>query len=249
MRRYVFKMMYDGTEYHGFQVQNNAVTIQSTIQDKLEIILGERPPVKGCSRTDSGVHAFEYYFTADFEKNISTEKLVKALNFHLPKDIRILSAAETNDDFHPRYSALWKEYKYFVWLSKVSNPFIERFSYFYPYNTDIERIIEYAPQIEGKRDFAAFMASGSSITDTVRNVMLCKAEYSDNLLTFTVRADGFLYNMVRIIVGTLLDGAAGKLKGNIDDIIESRDRSRAGQTVPAKGLFLNKVYYGKELNL
>ncbi|MDP4153169.1 MAG: tRNA pseudouridine(38-40) synthase TruA [Bacillota bacterium] len=245
----LLKLSFDGTDFHGFQVQKNAVTIQETLQNGLEELLQYRPPVTGCSRTDSGVHAREYYCIFPLEKEFSLHKLPAALNVYLPDSISTCGAAYADEGFHPRYSAIWKEYTYHIWNSRVRNPFLDRYSAFCPYKLDIPSMQRAAGAFIGKKDFKGFMASGSTVKDTVREIFRCDLNQNGYEIILTIRADGFLYNMVRIIAGTLMDIGAGKLKeADIAEIIKSCDRSKAGKTAPAKGLFLNTVYYGKDID-
>ena len=243
MRNILMTIAFDGTEYCGFQVQKNGVSIAKKIQDAIETVTGERSDIKGCSRTDAGVHAKKFCVSFFTDSTLSDRNLQKALDANLPKDIAAVSCVTVDDDFHARYSCRGKKYRYRIWNGESKNPFDKR-AMWYKKPLDVEKMREAAERIVGKKDFKAFMASGSNITDTVRTVFECNVEKYDEYVEITVSADGFLYNMVRIIVGTLIAVSEGKiLPRDIDKIIEKGDRADAGVTVPACGLFLNEVYY------
>ncbi len=234
-----------GTAYCGFQVQPNGISVQKTVQDAAEMLFG---PVSltGCSRTDSGVHARSFICTVEGEGcgRIPPDRVPIALNTFLPPDIAAKSARIVDDSFHPRYSAKGKEYRYLILNSHIHDPFLEGRVYRYPGELDATLMDALAADFIGRHDFAAFMAAGSSVTDTVRTVSMCRVDREGELITFSVVADGFLYNMVRIMVGTLIDTSQGRLEDNsIRSIIASRDRRRAGFTAPPEGLYLWEVYY------
>ena len=244
MSRLLFAVKYDGGSYHGWQVQPNGVTVQQTVQDALESVLGKRVGVTGCSRTDSGVHANMFCFHSDVDTNIPPERLTAALNVNLPDDIAILWCKAVDDDFHARYSCKGKNYIYKIYDANVRDPFLRGYALHYKRPLNAELMNEAAQRFIGMKDFAAFCASGSSVADTVRTVTDCTVRRDNGLVTVSVSANGFLYNMVRIIVGTLLEVSEGKISiGELDDIISSCDRSRAGRTAPAYGLYLNEVFY------
>jgi tRNA pseudouridine38-40 synthase len=246
-RNILLSLRFDGTAYHGWQVQKNAVTIQQTLQDALEKVLKVRPPVTGCSRTDAGVHANEYICNFHTFIQIPCESLRKALNVNLPKDIAVNACREVQEPFHARYAACAKEYHYKVWNGATRDPFLNRYTLFYPYRLDIPAMQRAAAGLLGSHDFSAFRASGSKVEDTVRNILLFDIEREGSLVTFRVRADGFLYNMVRIMTGTLLNISQGLIsEGDIPEIIASRSRVSAGKTLPPHGLYLNKVFYEAE---
>lgn len=243
--RILLELSYLGSNYAGFQVQPNKPTVQSTLQDALEAVYGERLPVRGCSRTDSGVHAKQYFATYDAARHIPTEKIPLALNCHLPCDIAVRSSELVPDSFHVRHDVLWKEYRYTLYNSQIRDPFIEgkvcRLNRIFS-DYELERMRDAARLIVGRKDFRAFMSEGSSITDTVRNVFRLDISVDRDLIYIDVAADGFLYNMVRIIVGTLIDTARGRFApDDVADIIASRERRRAGFTAPPEGLCLERV--------
>ena len=241
------KIAYDGTNYHGFQIQDGLPTVFGVFQDALLKILGHSTEIKGCSRTDSGVHAYEYYATVEVScqgANISSDKVPRALASVLPDDISVISAWHVEDNFSVRRAVSGKEYVYTLWTKEYSNPFLADRAWHYTRQLNISKMNEAAKLLQGKQDFAAFMSSGSSITDTVRTITRCEVIASeDGIVKIYVAADGFLYNMVRIIVGTLVYVSEGKIKiEDISDILRSKDRKKAGKTAPAGGLYLNKVF-------
>ena len=237
-------LSYDGSAYHGWQIQKNADTVQQRLADACERILGERVTVHGCSRTDSGVHANEFHCNFRTESKTDIFKIKKGLNAVLPDDIAVISCEDVPKDFHSRFDAKGKEYVYMVWNAEHKNPFLTNRALHYPYRLDCELLDEQCKDYIGTFDFSAFCSSGSSVTDTVRTITDFKVRRDGNLVVFSVRGNGFLYNMVRIMVGTLLEINSGKLpKGSIKDIILSKDRNNAGITAKAQGLYLNKVFY------
>lgn len=240
----VLTLCYDGTDFHGWQVQKGgAVTVQSTLQKAIFEVCGKMLPVTGCSRTDSGVHANEFVCHTDMI-DIPCEKLPLALNTHLPHNVAVKSAQIADPDFHARYSCKGKEYIYKLLNSKIRDPFLEGRAMLYPRPLDTAVLSDIAPAFCGKNDFRAFMAQGSKIVDTVRTVHYCDVSRDGELVTLRIAADGFLYNMVRIIAGTfLLAAEKGLCKEDIQKIIASGDRKNAGATAPACGLYLNKVFY------
>ena len=244
MRNILLTISFDGTAYHGWQVQENAVTVQQTLQDAWQKITGARDNVTGCSRTDSGVHANMYCCNIRTQYDKDTGRLVSSLNAVLPDDIAVLKAQEVPFEFHSRYDCKSKEYIYRIWNSSIKNPFENKYSLRYSYPLDETFLDKQAKQFIGTHDFSAFCAAGSSVEDTVRTVTDCSVTREGDMVTVRISADGFLYNMVRIIVGTLLAISEGKIKPDtIEQIILSKDRCLAGVTVKPEGLFLNKVTY------
>lgn len=244
MKNIAMRLMYDGTAYHGWQYQNNAVTVQQTIEGALEKLLKKPIKVTGCSRTDSGVHALDYVMNFHTDTGIPTEKLPYALNYLLNRDITATEAWEVPEDFNARFSSKGKRYEYKIWNSKMRNPFCGGYSWYVPYRLDLDAMRRAAKHFEGKHDFSAFMAAGGSQKTTVRTIRICRVESDENMITVTVEADAFLYNMVRIITGTLAEVGFGKIMPDeIPRIIDSCERSMSGLTAPPEGLFLKKVYY------
>jgi len=239
-------LAYDGTRYCGWQVQKNAVSVQETLQNAIESIFGERCMLTGCSRTDSGVHARDFCCAVSFSKdiNISSDKIPLALNHHLPDDISVFKAEYVSDEFHPRYDVKYKEYEYLILNDPIKDPFLVNKVYVYPKKLDPVLMNDAAQCLTGKYDFSAFMSSGSSVEDTVRTIKYFTVNSDGRFIKVNVAADGFLYNMVRILVGTLIEVSNGKiLIGDLPHIIEQKNRKNAGFTAPPQGLYLNKVFY------
>lgn len=246
MRNLLLTMTYDGRRYHGWQIQENADSVQNQLQQALVRVIGERPDLKGCSRTDAGVHANCYCVSLRTEHTIPAERLPLALNRFLPKDIAVLECTEVPEDFHARYSCKGKEYIYKIYNAPVRSPFLQGYALHYWYPLDVVRMNRAAQYFVGRHDFTSFCTVDPHRQkgDFHRTVKSCRVERSGDLITVTIEADGFLYNMVRIIVGTLLLTAQGKLQPeDITAIIEAKDRSRAGPTAPPEGLYLNRVFY------
>lgn len=244
MQGYILKIAYKGTNYCGWQVQPDKPTVQATVQSAIETAFEAKIELTGCSRTDSGVHARGFVALANGElPSIPAEAFALAVNTKLPPDIAVTEVKPAKQGFHPRYDAKGKEYIYIVHNSKIRDPFTEETSWHFPRAIDLEKANALCSEFVGKKDFCAFMATGSKITETVREVKYFRAEREGDKIIFTVAADGFLYNMVRIMVGTVVSAASGTKIMPISEIIESRSRANAGITAPAKGLFLNRVFY------
>ena len=246
MRNLLLTICYDGTNYHGWQVQQNALSVQQVFQEAAAKVLGERPDVKGCSRTDSFVHAREFCVGFRTERDIPCGRLVGALNHFLPEDVAVLSCREVPPDFHARYSCRGKEYGYQIWTDPVRNPFLRGRALHYWYPLDLGRLNAAASFFPGARDFTSFCAvDARERGNMTRTVTRSEWSREGPLVLFTVAADGFLYNMVRIMVGTMLRVAEGKLEpGDMERILLAKDRRAAGPTAPACGLYLNRVFYG-----
>ncbi len=244
MRNLLLTISFDGSAYHGWQVQDNAVTVQQTLQDALERICSKRDNVVGCSRTDAGVHANMYCCNIRTESEIEEKRLVNALNAVLPGDIAAIDCCEVDYEFHARYDCKSKEYIYKIWNSPNKNPFLYNYSLHYKYPLDECFLNEQAKTYIGTHCFDSFCAAGSSVEDTERNVMNAEVIREGDMVIFRVEADGFLYNMVRIMVGTLIDISRKRISADsIDKIILAKNRSAAGYTAPAHGLYLNKIHY------
>lgn len=247
MRRIRLKIMFDGTAYHGWQRQQNGITVQEALETALTKLLKEPVVVHGCSRTDAGVHAREFVLHFDTEAKIPVDKLPIALGTVLPSDIRAVAAKEERADFHARFDALGKTYSYTITRTPVLNVFTRRYAYHYPYALDLSPMREAAELLIGTHDFAAFMAAGSPVKSTVRTIYGLEIRDTGEELKFTVSGNGFLYNMVRIIVGTLLCVGGGKLTPeDVRGLLNSGVRKEAGFTVPPNGLCLEKVFYREE---
>ncbi len=249
----LLRIAFLGTAYCGYQVQPNGETVQQKLNEAARALFGYECDIVGCSRTDSGVHANEFCVAVTKKKESSLDtsipvaKIPKALSFYLPEDISVLSAKAVDDDFHPRYDVKYKEYIYKIWNDQARNPFLSGRSWHCPKHIDdtgFENMQKAAALLCGTHDFSSYMASDSKIKDTVRTVYSAEVSREGDLITFRVSADGFLYNMVRIFTGTLLDVAYGKLAPeDIVKITEAHDRRAAGSTAPPEGLYLNRVVY------
>lgn len=235
---------FDGTAYHGFQVQQNALAIAQVLQDALQKLFGVRPAIKGCSRTDAGVHAENFCVSFKQQTNLPMQKLPLAINSYLPHDIRVLHARLVPENFHARYAAISKTYEYRILNRPVDDPFQNGRYYRYAAPLQINAMQQAAAAIIGKHDFCSFMSSGSHVIDTVRTVSRLQVMRRGDMVVISITADGFLYNMVRIIAGTLLAVGAGHMQAQqLPAIIAAKNRAAAGDTLPAKGLFLCKVEY------
>lgn len=248
MQRYKIKIAYDGTNYHGWQIQLNKNTVQAEIQKALFKLLQKKTFVSGSGRTDAGVHALEQVAHFDAEKIFDEDRFLYSLNCLLPKDIRILSLKAISGNFHARYSATGKIYRYYIHFKK--DPFIRQISYFYPYSLNIFQMKKALPFFIGKKNFLSFAcsqtkgAAANKPIKTMHNIILAE---TPNGIYFELHADGFLYKMVRNIVGTLLDIGRGKLSpSETSKIFYCQDRKKAGAAVPPEGLFLIKVFYDLE---
>lgn len=250
--KYFAKIKYLGTNFHGFQVQPDKRTVQGELCAAADAVFGVPCRVTGCSRTDGGVHANEFCLTIENEGGtVPADKLPLAIARFLPEDISMFYAKECDNSFHPRYDAVGKEYLYRILNTRVQNPFETHRAWFLPRlisDEGLDLMRSGAKYILGKHDFSAFMAAGSDTEDTLRNVDYIKIERNGDIIELRIHADGFLYNMVRIITGTLTEVAFGRFTPeDIKTIIDSRDRSKAGMTAPADGLYLNRVDYGDKL--
>lgn len=249
----LIEVSYLGTRYAGYQVQPNGDTVQRQLNLAAERLFGYPCDIVGCSRTDSGVHANAFCAavtkrgTGSLETDIPVAKIPLALSAQLPEDICVFRAAAVSDDFHPRYDVVMKEYVYRIWNRPVRDPFEAGRSCHLPKrltDADFDRMQAAAGALLGRHDFRAFMAQGSKIVDTVRTLYASEMTREGDLLLYRVRADGFLYHMVRILAGTLVEVGEGKLDpADIPGILAGGDRSRAGRTLPACGLYLNRVFY------
>ena len=245
LRNLLLTITYDGKCFHGWQIQQNAYTVQEAFQTALEKITGERTDVKGCSRTDSGVHANRYCVSVKLSHPIPPERLKAAMNRWLPRSVAVLDCVEVSADFHARYSCKSKEYIYKIWNSQVRSPFLEGYALHYRYPLDVEALNSAAQAYVGRHDFTSFCTLDKREQgDMTREVKRFSVTRDGDMVIMRVEADGFLYNMVRIMVGTLLQISAGRLPaGSIPSIIASGDRNNAGFTAAACGLYLNKVLY------
>ena len=245
LRNLLLTITYDGKCFHGWQIQQNAFTVQEALQTALTKIIGADFDVKGCSRTDSGVHANMYCVSVKTAHPIPPERLKAALNRWLPLSVAVLDCREAEADFHARYSCKSKEYIYKIWNSEVRSPFLEGYALHYRYALDVEQLNAAAQAYVGRHDFTSFCTlDNREAGDMTREVKRFSVTREGDMVLMRVEADGFLYNMVRIMVGTLLRIAQGKIPPDgIPAILEKRDRQFAGPTAQACGLYLNQVNY------
>ncbi len=245
LRNLLLTLCYDGRRFHGWQIQQNAYTVQEALQTALSQIIGDGFDVKGCSRTDSGVHANMYCVSLKTAHPIPCVRLKAALNRWLPLSVAVTDCVEVDADFHARYSCKSKEYIYKIWNSEVRSPFLEGYALHYRYPLDAALLNEAAQAYVGRHDFTSFCTlDNREQGDMTREVKLFSVTRDGDMVTMRVEADGFLYNMVRIMVGTLLRIAQGKIPPDgIPAIMEKKDRKYAGPTAQACGLYLNRVYY------
>ena len=244
-RNLLIKLSYDGAHYHGWQIQENAVTVQQVFQEALYQITGRQEDIKACSRTDTGVHAREFCVSVKTESPIAPERLQAALNHYLPQDMAVRSCETVPLDFHARYSCRGKEYVYQIWNHPVRDPFLKDRALHYWHPIDEALLNRAAAHYLGAHEFSSFCTLDKREKgDLTRTVTTARVDRRGDLVTFTVAADGFLYNMVRIMVGTLLRVQQGKFSPeDIPGIIAAKDRKAAGPTAPACGLYLNRVFY------
>ena len=244
-KRVRLTVAYDGTNYHGWQIQNNGITIESELNRCLTDLLREPVEVIGASRTDSGVHALGNIAVFDTTSRMPAEKISYALNQRLPQDIRIQKSEQVQDDWHPRRCDSRKTYEYRIYRAQFPMPVKRLYSLFTYYELDVNRMQEAAAYLEGEHDFKSFCQTGAQVESTVRTIYSVEVEeQGDNDLVIRVCGNGFLYNMVRIIVGTLLDIGQGKRDPmDIFTILEAKERSAAGPTAPAHGLTLVKYEF------
>lgn len=244
MTRLLLTLRYNGAAFHGWQVQPNGTTVQETLQDAIEKLTGVRSGVIGCSRTDAGVSAEMFCCSFDTEFPLRGEKLLAGLNAHLPRTVSVYEVQEMPADFHPRYAALGKRYEYRIWNGRQRHPLWEDRAWQLNRRLDADAMNAAAALYLGRHDFAGFCSAGSSVEDTVRTVTRAAVKREGDLVTFTVEADGFLYNMVRIMIGTLVDLSDGKrTPQDIAAALQNGDRQAAGRTAPAEGLILSRVFY------
>lgn len=247
MRNIALQLMYNGTAYHGWQVQKNAVSVCETLQKALSKVCGGSVKLTGCGRTDAGVHAEHYIANFHTDSRIPIDRLPFAVNTHTPEDIVVSRAFEVADDFNAIGSCLKKEYTYRIYNSRIKNPFYVNRAYFYPKHLDEAVMDRAARAFEGTHDFRAVRSVGTETRTTVRTIYYCYVNRSGELLELKVCANGFLYNMVRAITGTVLYAAEGKLTAeDIPLILDSGNRTLAGPTVPPGGLYLTKLWYEDE---
>ncbi len=252
----LIKIAYDGSAYCGYQVQPNGVTVQQRLNEAAEAVFGYPCDIVGCSRTDSGVHAMEFCATVakkgqeNLQTSIPIERIPLAMSAHLPADISVYDATWVSDAFHARYDVMQKEYLYRIYNRPVRSPFEEGRSCHLPKrfsNEDLRRMQEAAKCFVGEHDFTSYMAQGSKITDCVRTITESEVTREGDVILYRVRANGFLYHMVRILTGTLVAVGEGKLfPADIPSVTEARNRALAGITMPPEGLYLHRVIYPED---
>jgi tRNA pseudouridine38-40 synthase len=247
MPRYFIRLAYKGTNYNGWQVQPNAPTVQAELEKALSLIIRKETEIVGCGRTDTGVHASDYYAHFDYEQGISdTAELVYKLNKFISPDIAIKEIVEVNPDAHARFSATQRVYEYKIVREK--NPFTQGLAYYYFGTLDIDAMNKAAAILLEIKDFKAFSKAHTDVKTTLCDVTLAQWDVKGDVLVFTISANRFLRNMVRAVVGTLLEVGRGKL--SIDgfiEVINSLERSEAGDSAPAEGLYLAKIIYPQSI--
>lgn len=244
MRNIKLILEYDGTNYCGWQRQLNGVSVEETLEKVIRNLFGEDIRILGASRTDSGVHALGQVVSFSIENKIPVYKIPGAINVRLPKDIVVIEAEEVDEDFHPIYSAKRKKYVYKIINRRVKPALMRNYYWHVGYKLDIENMKKACAYILGEHDFSAFKSNGGSTLNSIRTVYSLDIVKEDDYITVSIEGNGFLYNMVRIIVGTLIEVGRGRINpDDIKDIIESKNRQKAGITAKPYGLYLEKVYY------
>jgi len=244
MRNIALFLTYEGTAYHGWQVQKRDVTIGQTMEEAAAAIVGHPVKMTGCGRTDAGVHARKYVANFRTSSSIPVDRLPYAMNTHLPEDIVVTGAMEVHDDFNAIGSCVRKEYTYLIYNSRIRDPFYVNRAWFYPKHLDETVMQKAADQFVGTHDFAAVRSVGTDVKSTVRTVYYYNVERKGDLIELKVCANGFLYNMARAMAGTVVYAAEGKIKPEeIGALLESGNRTAAGPTVPPGGLYMTQLWY------
>ena len=244
MRNIALRLSYDGSNYHGWQIQKEDSSVAETLEMALSKVCQHPVKVVGCGRTDAGVHALRYCANFRTDCRIPVERIPFAVNSRLPGDISVSAAIEAPERFNAIGSCIKKEYVYKLLNSPIRDPFLEKRACFYPQHLDLERMKRAADAFVGTHDFKAVRSVGTETKTTVRTVHWCRVEKQGDLITVAVCADGFLYNMCRAIVGTLVYAAYGKLLAEeIPALLEKGDRRLTGPPMPPQGLYLNRVWY------
>lgn len=244
MRNIAMTVMYDGTNYCGWQVQPNGVSVASQIIAAVKRVTGETVKLYGSGRTDSGVHALAQAANFYTESRIAGEQFRRALNAYLPPDVVVTRTWEAEEGFNARFSSCGKIYQYLINNGPLQSPFLLNRAWHVKYPLDLEKMRQAAAVLEGTHDFNAFMAAGSAVTSTVRTLYSLTCEREGDLITITAKGNGFLYNMVRILAGTLAYAGGGKLTtSQVRDILEGKDRTKGAITAPPHGLYLKEVLY------
>ncbi len=244
MRNVALRLSYDGSSYHGWQVQKTEVSVAETLETALTKICGHPVKTVGCGRTDAGVHALRYCANFRTDCTIPIERFPLAVNSRLPADIAVTDAVEAPEDFNAIGSCIKKEYIYKILNRNIRDPFLENRVCFYPQRLDLSRMQAAAQAFEGTHDFRAVRSLGTETKTTVRTVHWCRAEKNGDLITVSICADGFLYNMCRAMVGTMVYASYGKLEPeDIPALLAAGDRRLTGPTMPPQGLYLNRIWY------
>jgi tRNA pseudouridine38-40 synthase len=244
MRNIALRLKYDGSAYHGWQVQKNDITVAETLDTALSKVCGHPVRTVGCGRTDAGVHALRYCANFRTDSRIPIDRIPLAVNTRLPGDIAVCMATEADESFNAISSCIKKEYIYKILNSNIRDPFLEKRVCFYPQQLDMSRMSAAAKAFEGTHDFKAVRSLGTETKTTVRTVHWCRAEKEGDVITISICANGFLYNMCRAMVGTMVYASYGKLEPEeIPELLEIGDRRLTGPTMPPQGLYLNRVWY------
>lgn len=243
--RISLSVAYEGTNYHGWQIQPNGITIESVLNQALSDLLGEKIEVIGASRTDAGVHSMGNIAVFDTDTRIPAEKISYALNQRLPQDIVVQESKEVPADFHPRHCNSRKTYEYRILNRRFQNPLRRRDTYFYYYDLDVEQMRKAAQVLVGEHDFKSFCSIHTCVETTVRTIYSLDVEKEGDVICIRICGSGFLYHMVRIIAGTLVQAGSGMIApGQMKEILEKKDRSAAGPTAPACGLTMMGIEFG-----
>lgn len=244
MKNIALRIMFDGSNYHGWQVQKSDTTVAGTLESVLSRICEHPVKINGCGRTDAGVHAERYCANYKTSSNIPDDRLPLAINSLLPDDISVQSAMQVPDDFDSNLSCVKKEYTYRIFNSRIRDPFYSKRAYFYPQTLDIEVMKKAATHFVGTHDFAAVRSVGTETKTTIRTIFWYEIEKMETLIEMRACADGFLYNMARAMVGTLLYVSEGKIApDDLPHLLEKKDRRLTGPTVPPEGLYMTRIWY------
>lgn len=247
MRNLKVMLAYRGTNYHGFQRQNNAVTVQEVVEKHISKVLNEPSVINGCSRTDTGVHANQFCFNVRTNSKIPCVNFVRGANGELPNDISVLSCEEVPESFHARFDCKGKEYIYKIHCSESKNPFAPDLMFHYRRGFDIEKLKKASECFIGTHDFSSFCTDCTNVSTPVRTIYEFSMEKYGDSVIILVKGNGFLYNMIRIMVGTLLDVNENKFAPEeIIEILNAKNRIKAGRTAMAHGLYLNRVFYSND---
>lgn len=244
-KRFLVCLSFNGAAYCGWQVQKVGLSVQQVVQCAIERVLRFKPSLVACSRTDAGVHAKNFYFHFDLNVAIAPERFKIALNSCLPGDVAVNFVKVVSFDFHARYSAKRKEYIYIIWNNGgVKNPFLNKLVWRYSRKINFEKVKAAANFLVGTHDFTSFCSSRSTVENKTRTIFSIDFEFSGDFIIFRFIGSGFLYNMVRILVGTLIEVSEGLIEiDDLEKILKLKNRNLAGRTVPASGLYLNQVFY------